>query len=369
VAKGVWHEPVEIQMSSGHSLEISGGWYSSYTRRDVDPSQTVIDVAGSRGGRVLVSGTGGAVSVSGFTITGGNGNTALFITPRGDQSVEFVGNRVSGNRAKLVIRALAQDTATLRFAENQIVENEAIYLHYGATVLSVSGVDDAKVLVTGNEFADNYAEANFSFVVHASVTDTAHVALSENLVEQNRQVSNGSAAPGVTVSCQGSGRGTLLAQRNDIQDNESGTQLSVEAAGSSLVRITDSLIARGSGHLGVFADVESRSTVQLTNLTVVDHPMYGVLVYAGSEESAFLSNSIVVGNGTNTAGALVETSNFVGRAPGFVDPGWDYHLLPFSLAVDAGAPSPPGGLGPLDLDGEPRVQGRAVDIGAYETQR
>jgi hypothetical protein len=53
--------------------------------------------------------------------------------------------------------------------------------------------------------------------------------------------------------------------------------------------------------------------------------------------------------------------------PGYVDrTSGDYRLAPDSLAIGAGTLTPSGGLGPLDLDGNPRVRGYGVDLGAYE---
>jgi len=44
----------------------------------------------------------------------------------------------------------------------------------------------------------------------------------------------------------------------------------------------------------------------------------------------------------------------------------DYHVLPGSPCIDAGTNNPPGGLPETDLDGNPRIMGYAVDMGAYE---
>lgn len=58
--------------------------------------------------------------------------------------------------------------------------------------------------------------------------------------------------------------------------------------------------------------------------------------------------------------------------PRFVDAATcDFHLKASSLARDTGSPAntpPPGGLMPLDRDGNPRVVNGRVDIGAYEYQ-
>ena len=52
--------------------------------------------------------------------------------------------------------------------------------------------------------------------------------------------------------------------------------------------------------------------------------------------------------------------------PEFVDPTLgDYHLSPASPAIDAGDTSQPG-LPATDIDGEARVMGAAVDMGADE---
>jgi hypothetical protein len=44
----------------------------------------------------------------------------------------------------------------------------------------------------------------------------------------------------------------------------------------------------------------------------------------------------------------------------------DFRLGAGSPLVDVGRDDPPGGPGPFDLDGLPRVLGAHVEIGAYE---
>ena len=44
----------------------------------------------------------------------------------------------------------------------------------------------------------------------------------------------------------------------------------------------------------------------------------------------------------------------------------DLHLTPGSPAMDAGLTEPPGDVGRRDIDGQPRVRGPRIDIGADE---
>lgn len=74
-------------------------------------------------------------------------------------------------------------------------------------------------------------------------------------------------------------------------------------------------------------------------------------------------------NGWHLYGTFTFTGgNFLaGTDPLFVDPAtWDCHLRGGSPALDSGDMSPPGGLGPTDADGNPRIIDGTVDVGAYE---
>jgi hypothetical protein len=53
----------------------------------------------------------------------------------------------------------------------------------------------------------------------------------------------------------------------------------------------------------------------------------------------------------------------------FADPcNGDYHLFEDSLCIDAGDPNYAAGPNETDLDGNPRIIGERVDMGAYELQ-
>jgi hypothetical protein len=66
-------------------------------------------------------------------------------------------------------------------------------------------------------------------------------------------------------------------------------------------------------------------------------------------------------------GVSATSSGDVSVDPGFVS-GSNFHLHSDSAIVNAGPASVPGGLGLDDLEGNPRIVGKGVDIGAYENQ-
>jgi hypothetical protein len=98
--------------------------------------------------------------------------------------------------------------------------------------------------------------------------------------------------------------------------------------------------------------------------------------------NSVVTNCILWGNGPwqiySTSSTVVTYSDVQGgwegvgnidAEPLFVDPcNGDYHLLEDSPCIDAGDPNYVAGPNETDLDGNPRVVGGRIDMGAYELQ-
>lgn len=89
----------------------------------------------------------------------------------------------------------------------------------------------------------------------------------------------------------------------------------------------------------------------------------------GKPVSLEIDHSNVSSFGANYISDYVEGAGMQTEPPHFAAGGAaDFRQLPGSPTVDAGTGAPPAGLGSADVDGEPRLAGAAVDIGADELQ-
>lgn len=166
-----------------------------------------------------------------------------------------------------------------------------------------------------------------------------------------------------------------------------------DAAGSTAARVVGNLIVgaldlTGPQPGGISLLVTAGSgDFTVVNNTVADNDSGVVVDGAAGAIAGVLANNVVAGNtstGIDVAAAVAATftndhnllfgngpDSFV-AGPGtlFADPlfvgGDDYHLQPASPAIDAGDDADVPADVTTDLDGQPRIAGAAVDIGAFE---
>ena len=98
------------------------------------------------------------------------------------------------------------------------------------------------------------------------------------------------------------------------------------------------------------------SNLELTNCILWD----------GGNEIWNEDNSVIRITYSDVQGGWAGTGN-INANPLFVDSAiGNFHLLSDSPCIDAGTNTPPGGLPTTDMDGNPRVIGGRIDMGAYE---
>jgi hypothetical protein len=341
---------------------------------------------------VFIMAGGGSVLVDGFTVTNGNeGNGGGFnVRPSGNTEVTVSNNRIIGNTSS---HPSLPGGAGVYF--NQTSGNGQFYLVdnliSGNTVENTGGAsaaggcvmlyahDASSFTATGNRIIDNTCVAPMGTVygcgasIYHNSTGTSE--FSDNLVKGNRtETANGDEVEGAGGSLAVSLNGNALtARRNLWIDNrdigsQEGYHVKFSASGSGVLSASDSVVAGGT-NVGVGAWNYDSSVLRLTNLTIFDHADLGVH-YRGFGAESTLFNTIVFGSATLTdfnSTNVTTGGNLLGTDPLFVGPAsWDCHLNPGSPALDAGDNAPPGGLGPSDLDGNPRVIDGVVDVGAFE---
>lgn len=200
--------------------------------------------------------------------------------------------------------------------------------------------------------------------------------------------------------------GKILVERNIFRNNSAASNGFSQAVGG-LIAATDGtpLIVRGNLFVGntspnaAAASFYSNNEIDVSNNTFTGNQstdtmqatrvMIGYTTFVGLK----LSNNIFWGNNTGSGvfdvnlsgegqgqigatlrnndiqasiGTAVSATGTLSVNPAFVGNG-DFRLSPSSALIDAGVGDPAGGLASVDLDGAARVDGEAIDLGAYES--
>ncbi len=414
VAAGYYVEHLSVELpAAGGWIDVTGGWDPTFSFRSADPSVTVIDGVGD--GSVLAAKClGGRLWLRGLTLTGGKAperGGGADVRVSGDcvatfDHVRFYRNEVESAAAGSVglgggLAASLHDQARVEVLRCAFAENRVVAADGGATGGGLwAAVQGASALeIAGDpgpagavDFIGNLVEGGGGVrgaALAVLVSAPARAEIRDTRVVDNRAASTASfpdLQQGMAVEL--GGDGTFRFVRNDVRGTQLDApnlspppgapgrppQMAVLANGEAEIRLSDSFIGgstlSGLSVLG-FGDV----LAEVTNLTVAGNAFDGLRVGAGGTfgtASGGVSNNIAALNGgiNYAVGGLPERSNWTSALdPGFVDPAsGDYHLAPGTAAVDAGTPTPPGGLGAVDLDFHPRVVGASVDQGAYELQ-
>ncbi len=324
------------------------------------PQATSID--GGRSDPVVTfrSGEGRESVLRGFTIENGDtpmpedhGGGGVYID---DASPTIAGNIVSGNGAcgpgagidaewggaplieDNTVSGNGQGPCTggggiaVSGAGAQIVGNTVTGNTGGASAVTVSG--PGPVLVEGNVITGNQVDGR-----GGGLTDGASQSnIVGNLIAGNTAMVSGGVQAGA-----GAGGGILFAN-NTIAANK-GEQLEL-GGGGSRIELDGNVIDGGGSHQQAVVCLGQGAVLPVI---LTDNDLFG-------------------GKGPALVGCTgAPATGEISADPHFVDPKHgNFRLAPGSPAVDSGDPAAPY-LPATDLDGSPRVQGAAVDMGAYES--
>jgi hypothetical protein len=299
---------------------------------------------------VTGSGTDATAVIDGFTITGGNSDVGTTF-PESD----YTGGGMYNNSGSPTV-------ANCIFSGNMAIG-------YGGGMINLWG---SSPTITNCTFSGNAAnrDGGGMFNFDNSSPTVTNCTFSENYVNfYGGGMCNSSSSPTITNS---------TFSLNEAFEGGSGMY-----NGNSSPTVTNSIFLNNAQD-GMYNEAGSSPVV--TNCVFSGSGFYGI---SNLSSSPTVTNSIIWGN---TSGGIFDDSstpivnysivqggytgtNNLNTDPLFVNAaGGDFSLTNASPAINAGDPSTnlslfPGGPGnPEDLDGNPRVVGADIDMGAYENQ-
>ena len=196
----------------------------------------------------------------------------------------------------------------------------------GGLSIGNSSGHGGSVTVEFNIFTNNHCDSGAGGLFGGS--DTGLTRIENNLIIFN---SSGGGWGGAQIVCNGP---EFFITNNTIADNTGPVDGGLRTSGSAPTWITNNIFWGNTGW-----------DLNLGSMTpIVVHNNYGTLL--GSP-------------GTGSVNNMSLDPDFAGTG--------DYHLKESSPSVNSGLNTPAGGLPVQDLEGDPRIQGSVVDMGAYES--
>lgn len=277
-----------------------------------------------------------------------------------DSSATLTGNTIAHNSAGTSSGGIRVTYSVAILRDNVICYNSARNTGGGLSAYRSS------VTLTGNVISDNSCDIEGGGVLLGGCESAT---LTNNIITGNS----------VTVWAGGGvwiGSGSYTLSNNVIAENSAWKGGGVHLAGNASAVLTNNTIvgnlATEGGGIGSHGDL----FLTLTNNTVAQNTGGGILCPLAS----VITNCILWGNsgGPDLMGSWATYSDIgtgelagegnISADPLFLDPtAGDYHLQPGSPCIDVGNDLAPG-LTDTDKDGNPRIVGAAVDMGAYEYQ-
>lgn len=341
-----------VRVTRGNGGSFGGGIYVRYAAATVEDCHVFENTVSTTGGGILVMDGDGSVLAENQIYTNTSSWHGGGIHIASSDSVAVMSSTIRGNTADEGGGIYVDSTPGTVLAGNTLYTNTATTGNGGGIVLYGSSGS----ALTGNTLLDNLALMGGGIYVQGS----HDVTMASNTIQQNR--ATGGPGGGLYVnSCTGF---TLV--NAFVVDNQCFSQGAGIRVNASTAHLLHTTVARNTGDSGIH--IGNSSTAWLTNTILVSHTI-GIETDAAS--AATLNDTLwgagAWANGTDTQGPSITTSADVWGDPQFVNPGGgNYRILGASAAVNAGLPA---FAVQDDVDGNPRPDCVAWDLGAYEYSR
>jgi PKD repeat protein len=359
---------------AGHVIVVASGTYGETIdflgkaitiRSSAGPLVTVIDGSGSSGSVVTaVNGEGPATVLEGFTITGGNaleggGMRNVGSSPTVRDCI-FSGNTASDRGGGMYNRAGSPTIIGTHFKLNSATA-------MGGGVFNL----EASPTILDSRFTQNTANKGGGMrnYLNSHPTVTNCVFDDNHAEEEGGGMDNRKNSNPVVTSC-------LFVGNSALSGGAMHNYVGKAAANGNPTLVNVVMVGNSASEGGGIRNNDPSPFI--LNSTIVFNTGSGISSRKGS--SPVLHNSIVWGNtagsfsGKTASTSIVTYSDIEGGYAGagnlnvdpmLVDPaGHDLHLDPASPLIDAGADYVL--LPATDFDGNPRIMGAAVDMGAFE---
>lgn len=319
VAKGTYTGCINLKTG----VSIYGGFGGGeILRAQRIPAKYISILDGNSAGSVVTAPSGAAADtvIDGFTIQ--NGSAAYGGGIMAEKcSITISNNIIKNNKASYYGGGIFGEGATLTVLGNTITTNKAAF---GA---GVACYDSAAPVITRNYITSNIADYDGSGVYCYS--NSAPV-ISNNLINLNIAASEGAG-----IYCDDA---SPVIVNNTIYSNSANTN-----GGGLACKDASPIVAN---NIFIFGNSGIRN--------------------AGTGGPSLVSNCVFSNVDYDYSGISAGSTD-ISDDPQFVDgANGDYHLAISSPLINMGWTDAPG-IGLVDLAGDPRISGGAVDIGAFET--
>lgn len=312
--------------------------------------------------------------LDGFTVSGGSGGILCqFSQPTirqclvRENSVTGRGGGLFASGGSVTIGPIVEDCV---FEENVATDAG------GGIAISNKGITLRRCVVADNFSSQTGGGGGISLQGSGTAT------IEDCVIADNISAS----VPGSGLRIVPSSNAKVTIRRTEIIRNRGTSVGGVHVSSTTLVGTGcaidfDSVLIAENDAIGMahsIAATETKKFLRVTNATIARNGLGGFDGSGAAPSVATLRNCIVYGNGglevagsptisfSNVAGGSAGSGNF-DADPGFAAPEiGDYHLRFDSVCRNAGSEPSPGSF---DLEGDPRVQDGAIDLGADEFHR